>query len=110
MLYYLTEGEGNRPLAQTEGSKNMAEMSMRTKRVYDSIVHYIQSAREDGYEKWLGKTKDNPVMRALYDEICSGVIYTQFDGRSLAALERRGLIRYCDDMERDCWRVVLVEE
>lgn len=88
----------------------MAEMSAKTKRVYDSIVNHIHSAREDGYEKWLGSTEDCPAMRELYAEICSGVVYTLLDGRSLAALERRGLIRYFDDMGRDCWCVVLVED
>lgn len=88
----------------------MAEMSKKTKRVYDSIVNHIKTAREDGYEKWLGKTKDCAAMRMLYDDICSGIIYTHLDGRSLAALERRGLIRYYDDMKRDCWCVVLIED
>ena len=88
----------------------MAKMSAKTQDIYRSITSYVKHTREQAYEEWLGKTKDDPALRALYDEICSGVVHGYWDGRSFAALERRGLIRYYDDMQSDDWCVILVED
>ena len=86
----------------------MTKMSAKTQRVYDSIVSMVEYARNHTYEEWLGKTKDSCILRDLYEEQKSGLVHGFWDGRSLSALEKRGLIRYYDDMQKDDWCVRLI--
>lgn len=86
------------------------KMSAKTKRVYEDILGTINYVRTHTYEEWLGKSKDAFFLRNLYEEQRSGLVHGLWDGRCLAALERRGLIRYFDDMNADDWCVKLVEE
>lgn len=87
-----------------------AKMSEKTKRVWDEIMYEVESARATTYEEWLGKTKDSPSLRKLFRDKQNGIIRGYWDGRTLAALERRGLIKYFDNMERDCWEVYVIEK
>lgn len=86
----------------------MTKMSAKTQLVYDSIVSKVEYARNHTYEEWLGKTKDSCILRYLYEEQKSGLVHGFWDGRSLNALEKRGLIRYYDDMQKDDWCVWLI--
>ena len=85
-------------------------MSEKTKRVWDQIKYEVENARSTTYEEWLGKTNDHPSLRRLFDDKRSGIVRGYWDGRTLAALERRGLIKYFDNMERDCWEVYVIEK
>lgn len=86
-----------------------AKMSAKTERVYKQIRAQVEYARNHTYEEWLGKTKDNCILHDLYDEQRGGLVHGLWDGRCLCALERRGLIRYFDDMRSDDWAVRLIE-
>lgn len=85
-------------------------LSAKSERIYRDIISTVNYVRTHTYEEWLGKMKDDPVLFALYEEQKAGVVHGFWDGRSLAALERRGLIHYYDDMQRDDWCVILVED
>lgn len=85
-------------------------MSKQTEYVYNRIKGSVEYARERSYDEWLGKCRDSAALRELYEETRQGIIYDCYDGRSLAALERRGLIKYFDNMEKDCWEIYLIEQ
>lgn len=88
---------------------NAPKMSEKTQRVYDSILRAVEYVRSISYGEWLGNMSDDPCLRELYEEQRNGIVHGLWDGRCLSALERRGLIRYYDDMECDDWCVVLID-
>ena len=86
-----------------------AKMSEKTERILNQIRAKVDYARSHTYEEWLGKTKDCGFLRDLYEEQRSGFVHGLWDGRCLSALERRGYIRYYDDMQSNDWAVRLIE-
>lgn len=85
-------------------------MTKQTQYIYNRIKGHVEYVRSLTYKEWLGKCPDNAAARELYDETYAGIVYDYYDGRSLAALERRGLIKYYDNMEKDCWEIHLIEQ
>lgn len=78
--------------------------------VYNRILWTVNNARTKDYDEWRGVVKDHRYLREMYDNERLGILLMNVDGRTLAALERRGLIKYYDNMEHDCWEVYLIEE
>ena len=87
----------------------MAKLSEKMQRTLDSIMWRVDNARNHSYEEWLGGIGDDSFMRTEYMNNKCGIVYGWFDGRSLAALERRGILFYWDDMERDAYCVMINE-
>lgn len=87
----------------------MAAMSDKMQSVYNEIKRAVEDARNSSYEDWLGKMEDHPAIRDMYNRERHGEVHGYWDGRTLNALERRGLIKYFDDMDRDDWCVILIE-
>lgn len=85
------------------------KMSAKMQRVYEDIKRSVEYARNTPYEEWLGNCPDYSFLRAKYNEQRGGLVHGLWDGRTLNALEKRGLIRYIDDMEADDWAVRLIE-
>ena len=88
----------------------MAKMSAKMERVLNQIRAQVEYARTHTYKEWLGNSKDYAFLRALYEEQRDGLIHGLYDGRTLAGLEKRGYIKYFDDMVSDDWAIRLIEE
>ena len=85
------------------------KMSAKMQRVYEDIKSMVEYARNTPYDEWLGTCPDYSFLRARYDEQRGGLVHGLWDGRTLNALEKRGLISYFDDMDADDWTVRLIE-
>lgn len=95
-----------------------AKMSKSMERVLDNIISRVEEARTKTFEEWLAAysryTLDDHVvcyLRSVYAENKDGIVRGMYDGRVLHALERRGYIRYWDDLnqERGNWIIRLTE-
>ena len=85
------------------------KMSAKMQRVYEDIKSMVEYARNTRYDEWRGNCPDYGFLRARYEEQRGGLVHGLWDGRTLSALEKRGLIRYFDDMDEDNWTVRLIE-
>lgn len=88
----------------------MTKMSEKMQRVYDQIRYDVEYARTHSFDEMYGvENRDCQVLLDLYEEKQDGIVRGCWDGRTLCALERRGLIRYYDDMSNDEWVVMLAK-
>jgi hypothetical protein len=87
-------------------------------RTLDYIRSKVEDARTKTFEEWLTEfsyTLDDEAvfhLEEVYAENKNGIVRGMYDGRVLYALERRGYIRYWDDLEqeRGNWVIRLMED
>lgn len=96
-----------------------AKMSQKMERTLDYILSRVEEARTKTFEEWLEAynryTLDDHVvcyLRSVYAENKDGIVRGMYDGRTLNALEKRGYLRYFDDLEqeRGNWIIRLTED
>lgn len=95
----------------------MAAMSQKMERTLRYILSKVEDARSHTFEEWLAEysyTLDDEAVSYLaevYAENKQGIVRGMYDGRTLNALEKRGYLRYWDDLEqeRGNWIIRLIE-
>lgn len=95
-----------------------AKMSQKMTRTLDYIISKVEDARTKTFEEWLaefGYTLDDEAvfyLAEVYAENKQGIVRGMYDGRTLNALEKRGYLRYFDDLEqeRGNWIIYLADK
>jgi hypothetical protein len=95
-----------------------AKMSQKMERTLSYILSKVEDARTKTFEEWLNDfnyTLDDEAVFYLadvYAENKQGIVRGMYDGRTLNALEKRGYLRYFDDLEqeRGNWIIYLTDE
>ena len=95
-----------------------AKMSQKMERTLDYILSKVEDARTKTFEEWLAEysyTLDDEAvfyLAEVYAENKQGIVRGMYDGRTLNALEKRGYLRYFDDLEqeRGNWIIYLADK